>query len=170
MKRRIAAVIIVFLFLPLCACGEKSGEGPVTAVALGSTLKQAMKLEPALGSYKEHQYTCSKNYEGAEGTLLIYCTALADEETVTSILWTAQPTGGNGKAVYDTLFSVLRKLHGKPGRCSDEKDVEALVGVYSEAQAQWQLTDCTVRCSYIEYRDSGLCEIQYALRSSHSFH
>lgn len=164
LKRVFAGGIILFIFLSLSACGrnvEKAKEEPITAVALGMTLKQAMELEPALSEYDEGEYSCSKSFAGAEGKLLVTFSSAKAEATAIHILWTVDPTDGKGKDVYDALFAALEKIHGEPAVASDETDVESIVGVYDEAKVQWQFDGCTVHCTYTDLHDSGFCQVQY---------
>ncbi len=160
MKRLLTGIIILLSILSLCACGGKADD-PITKVTLGMTLEQAMEAEPALIEYEGKGYSCSKNYADAEGTMLISLSPYDGEETVFSILWQVDPTDGNGKKVYDILFSDLQKAYGKPKLSNDKKDVESVTGIHDEAQARWEFEDYTVSCTYIEYHESGMCQIQY---------
>lgn len=164
MKRVFAGGIILLLLLSLCACGknvETAKDDPITAVALGMTLKRARELEPELSEHDEGEYSCSKSFAGAEGKLLVTFTSAKDEATVIHILWTVDPTDGKGRAVYDALFAELKKTHGEPAVSSDEMDVESIIGTYDEAKAEWQFDGYTVHCTYMNLRDSGFCQIQY---------
>lgn len=161
MKRLFTGIIILLSILSLCACGGNKADDPITKVELGMTLEQALEVESALAEQEGKGYSCSKNYADAEGTMLISLAPNEEEKTVFSILWSVDPTDGKGKEVYDKLFSDLKSAYGNPKTSNDKKDVESVTGVHDAAQAQWEFKDYTVSCTYIEYHESGKCQIQY---------
>ena len=165
MKKRIVLLLVLLtVFSALCGCGKESGEStedPITEVALGMTLQEAMEVEPTLSDKEGKGYICSRSFADEEGTLLISFNSMEGEPKVISILWDARPTDGNGKAAYDALFSTLKKIYGRPYTSRDKKDVEGVTGVCDEAQAQWKEDEYTVSVTYIEYHESGMCQILY---------
>ena len=96
----------------------------------------------------------------------LYRNAPEDEEkTVIGILWSIDPTDGNGRPVYDELFSVLKRIHGRPKRTVDSKDVESIAGIHDEASSRWEYDKYAVSCSYIEYKESGRCQVMYKIQA-----
>ena len=167
MKKLFAFILILLSISSLLACGQKNADDPITKVAPGMSFEQAMEAEPTLTEYEGKGYSCSKTFADAEGTLLVSLSPLDENKTVFSILWQIDPTDGKGKDVYDALFSGLRATYGKPALSRDEKDVASVTGTYDAAQAQWQLKEYSVSCTYIEYHESGKCQIQYKKAANH---
>ena len=88
-----------------------------------------------------------------------------DEKTVIRILWAIDPKDGNGRTVYDELFSELKRIHGRPKRTVDNKDVDSITGIHDEAGSWWEYDKYSVSCSYIEYKESGRCQVMYKIRA-----
>ena len=160
MKRIFTGIVLIAMMI-LGACGGKKADDPITKIELGMTLEQAMEAEPELTVYEGKGYSCSKSYADAEGTMLISLSPFDGDDSVFTVLWQLDPTDGNGKSVYDKLFSDLKNAYGKPRISNDNTDVESVTGIHDEAQALWKFKDYTVSCSYIEYPESGKCQIQY---------
>lgn len=161
MKKGIVLIFVLTMSLVmLCSCG-KNKEDPITKVALGMSYEEAVKIEPELTELAENHSKCSKTCAGAEGILTLSLFGLNGDPEVTSVKWDTRPTDGNGKKVYDDLFSALKSCYGKPGVSSDKKDIESATGIYDSAQARWEFEDFTVSFSYIEYHESGMCQVLY---------
>ena len=166
MKKRLVCILLplLLLFPALFSCRQKEAKLPVTQVTLGMTFEEAAACEPSLSADERGRYTCPKTYAGVEGGLLVGFSSTGDVKTVNSILWSADPTDGNGKAVYDELFASLGNTFGKLKTAQDNQGVESFTGVLDEAKAQWEKDDFVVSCFYIEYHESGYCQIQTKLQ------
>ena len=165
MKKKMSSLLIILttltMLLSLSSCGNAGAEDPITKAAPGMTLREATEAEPALAEDDGKGYSCDKNYMDTEGKLLISFNSYEGEPTVMNILWQADPTDGSGKAVSDALLADLKKCYGKPDQSVDKKDVTSVTGVHDEANARWNSKEYTISVTYIEYKESGKCQIQY---------
>ena len=164
MKRSVICIIILSL-LTMTACGGKKGPDPISPVELGSTLAQAQAADPTLTEYSKDEYSISiqkdLSYAGAVGVLQISFRSFEGEPTVRNIHWDCEPADGNGKAVYDQLFTALKECYGKPKESRDKQNVSEGVALeHNEASGQWVFDDYTVSCSYYEII-GGVCQIHY---------
>lgn len=144
--------------------GVSSAKDPVCTVELGAAPEAAVTAEPELTDYeKEHCLACDKTVGGVTGKLLVDLDPA--DAAVQSVVWNAEPEDGRGKSLYDRLYAGLRECYGKPDLDQADDDVAAAGGTYDSARSGWQITGGRVELTYIEYQDSGLCQIRYERRA-----
>ncbi len=166
MKKAILILILLLTAALLGCCGggeggsgETAAADPVCPVELGSTMEQASAAEPELTDYElPNCLACDKTVGGVPGKLLVYFDAMAGEPLVRSVLWNAEPEDGSGPDLYDSLYAGLCERYGQP---ETEGDEQADPAAGASRQALWQGTDWRVSLFYIEYSESGVCQLSY---------